>query len=347
MEVDLELGAMLLPQDYLKRNTSILGADLDAYFGKKILILGGTGFLGTWISATLLTAMEDGLSCNLNFITRDRAKFTQRFGKALKNSQQIQVNEIDLSVIDEIAPIEFDYCIMAATASSPKTGGLNNLVLDFASKGALALIERSLMAYEKEQVVIHLSSGAVHPNHGRQNFRYEETLDLGQPSSPYIMAKIFLEKGLRDLSQRFEKSKFINPRLFTFYGPLLELDAHFAIGNFMSMIMKKMPISITGSPKTVRSYLHAADLAIIILRMLGRPEKDPFNIGSETEVSMLDLAKNLRHALAENVQIEVKANSQQSYYVPSTSRTVEQYGPIELIEFQKGIRDWYQWALIS
>jgi nucleoside-diphosphate-sugar epimerase len=252
---------------------------------------------------------------------------------------------MDLGNVNPVAPIDFDYCIVASTSSAPKTGGLDDTNLGRSSAGAIALIGESLQEYEKSQVILHLSSGAVHPNHGKQNFHYSEIRELGQPTTPYISTKLNLELGLHNLAMKFRRAIFMNPRLFAFYGPLLPLDAHFAIGNFMASIVAKKEISIKGSPNTVRSYLHAADLASTIIKMMSQPEAGPFNIGSETEVTMLELAKMMTDILAKENKIEVINSQEPSYYVPSTSRTFAKYGVIESIEFQKGIRDWYQWIL--
>jgi dTDP-glucose 4,6-dehydratase len=335
---------MSLPLSYIQSNVKNLNLHLNSLSGRKILILGGTGFLGSWITATLMTAKDLGLDCELIFVTRNSSELNRKIGINRKGPK-IQIHEIDLSRISKIPVVDFDVCILGATSSTPDTGGLDSQNIIQSSISAISIVESALLNYSSDLTVLHLSSGAVHPGFGKQFIPFEETLKIGKATTPYITAKINLEVGLLKLKKQFRSLNVMNPRLFTFYGPKLPLDAHFAIGNFMKSSIERKEIVVNGNPGTKRSYLHAADLARIAIKMICAPCDNPLNIGSENEITIRDLTGKFSEFFNLEVKFSDVSSNPASYYIPSTSATKSIYGEFDLVNFEKGIRDWHQWSL--
>jgi UDP-glucuronate decarboxylase len=118
-------------------------------------------------------------------------------------------------------------------------------------------------------------------------------------------------------------------RCFSFVGPGLPLDIHYAIGNFIRDALHgegvyDEVITVKGDGSPMRSFLYLGDLVHWLLALLvdGRSETI-YNVGSDQAISILDLAYLVRDTLAPSKEIIVLGNSDhnignfaRNWYVP-------------------------------
>jgi nucleoside-diphosphate-sugar epimerase len=111
-------------------------------------------------------------------------------------------------------------------------------------------------------------------------------------------------------------------RLFTFCGE--RLDDKKAITSFYQLARANETIRITGNGSTVRSYMHGSLMAAWMWAIFQRGEKRrAYDVGSDTPVTMLELAKRVIQETMSASTIEVLGGvDPMPYYMPEdTSKT--------------------------
>jgi dTDP-glucose 4,6-dehydratase len=82
-------------------------------------------------------------------------------------------------------------------------------------------------------------------------------------------------------------------RIFNTYGPRMRLDDGRVIANFMSQALRGQPMTVYGDGSQTRSLCYVDDLVAGILAVLNSGDPAPFNLGSEHEVTVLELAREV------------------------------------------------------
>jgi dTDP-glucose 4,6-dehydratase len=185
----------------------------------------------------------------------------------------------------------------------------NNQPLLFTSSGAVYGTQ--------PQSVSHIAEGNVEPNPPTEQL------------NAYAQGKQIAERMCSEAGSSGQCSPII-ARLFAFGGEYLPRDTHFAIGNFVQNALDRKPIVVNGDGRARRSYLYGADMATWLWSALAHGENgEPFHIGSENSISILELAQNvarvsdlvLGYVPAVIVTLPVDESLPVHQYVPLTTNT--------------------------
>ena len=340
---------MLVPTSSLQTIAYQLDSAAESFRKKKVLITGSSGFIGNWLSQGLSYLNEHlGLDMELIFLSRKiDSNFRENISKY--KTRSITFIETDLTN-DNFSQIQvlknLDFVFHTATTLTNLEAQIRNSVAGFAILGTSKLIN-VIRASQEPPVFIHLSSGAVYGHHSSESglisedTKFDKNVDL----SSYGYAK----RQIEDLVISASKEGLIvgtNPRLFSFFGPSLPLDIHFAIGNFVGNAISGKNIQVTGSPNSSRSYLYVGDLVRKLLLLSIKPTAETIHIGSAKPINMLALASTVKEVVNDKIEVELtNLNTKANHYVPSVRKSnlyLEDYSEISLSE---GLQIWKQWLL--
>lgn len=86
-------------------------------------------------------------------------------------------------------------------------------------------------------------------------------------------------------------------RIFNTYGERMRVNDGRAIPAFMSQAIRGEDLTVFGDGMQTRSVCYVSDLVDGIYRLLMSDYSDPVNIGNPDEITMLDLAREVREVV--------------------------------------------------
>lgn len=295
-----------------------------------LFITGGTGFFGRWLLESFAQANRE-LNLNLNVValTRDAHAF-RRSAPHLTLDPAIRLHEGDVTTFAFLGGT-FTHVIHAAATSAAETfrgedplrkfdtltngtrrtlefaAGCGTRRFLFASSGVAYGVAPPGMTSIPESF-----SGAPDP------LDINSALGHGKRAAEFLCAYFAARHGW-DLSIA---------RCFSFTGPLLPLDLHYAIGNFVKQAHENPEIVVNGDGTPLRSYLYMSDLVVWLLTLLLKaPPGEIFNVGSDQAISIRDLAHRVRDVLCPDKSVRILGqpaysvgNAARSHYVPDISK---------------------------
>ena len=176
----------------------------------------------------------------------------------------------------------------------------------------------------------------VHP----QPETYWGNVDPIGPRSCYDESKRFAE-ALIMASRRATGVRASIVRLFNTYGPRMRVDDGRAIPEMLTAALEGRPLVVHGDGSQTRSFCYVSDLVDGLLRVALDPGADGevFNVGNPAEISILELADEIRRAVgsASAIEFDERRQGDPERRRPDITKIVERYGWEPTVELRAGL----------
>lgn len=263
-----------------------------------VLITGGAGFLGSHLCERFL-AEGDNVLCMDNFLTGSPENIAH-----LMDNKKFKFIQYDVTNYIYV-PEDLDYILHFASPASPidylkypiQTLKVGSLGTHKALGLAKAKNARFLIASTSEVY----GDPLIHP----QKEDYWGNVNPVGLRGVYDEAKRFAE-AMTMAYHRYHNVDTRILRIFNTYGPRMRINDGRAIPNFINQALNNEPLTVYGDGSQTRSVCYVDDLVEGIHRLLLSNENEPVNIGNPDEITMLDLAKEIRDIINPNCEIVFK-----------------------------------------
>jgi nucleoside-diphosphate-sugar epimerase len=319
--------------------------DFDYFSGKRVLITGGAGMLGSWLATSIVSASSSIGSSKTFVDIVSRRSNPKNLDQALrfKNCKYIQGDVVSRKMNG------YDLVIHAASPASPAHFGSLESMRSVNSGPISKLIESS----PNLDQFIFISTGEVYgkssPLNVEENFKSTE-FESSERSS-YPLSKIAAEIELNDLA---DKHAFLPGivRLFHSFGPGMSQEDGRSFPDFVWSAARGEPIQLYSDGSQTRSILYMEDAVVAILKIISKRFTKPVNVGSSTPVTIKQLA-NLVTKIADLSQPIITVNnnflpSPNNVSVPSNKllRTLGWEQKIDLDQCISRTLNWCKSALL-
>ncbi len=257
----------------------------------KVLITGGAGFIGSHLSKELISrghqvcVLDDLSTGRLENVThlRENPNFELVIGTILNQYLVDKLVEKNDVIFHLAAAVGVELIV-----KKPLESLTTNI------KGSETVLE---MAHRYNKKILITSTSEIYGKNVNGPLKETDDRILGSPLKTrwgYSTAKA-VDEMLAYVYWKEKKLPTIIVRLFNTVGPRQTSAYGMVMPRFIEQALKNEPITIYGTGKQTRCFIHIKDVIKALIELIQEPKAvgEVFNIGSQEEISIEQLAKQI------------------------------------------------------
>jgi len=320
--------------------------------GRRILVTGAAGFVGSFVAARLAAMGHQVTGCD-NFNDYYDPQLKNDRVKALLEPAAIVCERLDIADNAALKAL-FERVQPELVVHLAAQAGVR-----YSLENPSAYIQSNLVGFgnileccrqHRIEHLLYASSSSVYGNNAKVPFSEADQVD--EPVSLYAATKKANELMAYSYSHLYGFPA-TGLRFFTVYGPWGRPDM--AYFSFTEKMVRGQKIPVFAEGKLTRDFTYIDDIVEGVVRLLFKPQPEQggkarhavFNIGNNQPVMVLDFVRTLERVLG--VQAELDFQPMQAGDVPAThadtSRLQEWVGYKPSTPLETGLshyRDWYR-----
>ena len=252
---------------------------------RRILVTGAAGFLGSHLCRRLLAEGAEVIGFD-NLLTGRMDNLADLLGHPRFSFEHYDVT----NYLYVAGPL--DAILHFASPASP--ADFERLPIPILKVGSLGTHKALGLAKAKSARFLLASTSECYgdPEVNPQPESYWGNVNPVGIRGVYDEAKRFAE-ALTMAYHRAHRLDVRIARIFNTFGPSMRVDDGRMIPNFFRQALRGEPLVVFGDGKQTRSIMYVDDLVEGVWRLLRSSYVGPVNLGSQAEVSVLDLARTI------------------------------------------------------
>jgi len=260
----------------------------------RIVITGGAGFIGSWLSEKLISQGHEVL-CIDNFYTGNKHNLA-----LLLDNPRFEIIRHD--IVDPIH-IECDQIYNLACPASPVHYQKYPVrTIKTCVQGAMNMLD---LAQQLNCKILQASTSEVYgdPEQHPQTENYWGNVNPIGLRSCYDEGKRCAETLFFDYHRQYTVDIRV-ARIFNTYGPRMHENDGRVVSNFIVQALRGSPISIYGDGSQTRSFCFVDDTVRALMSLMNQDAHlGPINVGNPHEITVRELAHTIKHLTSSNSEI--------------------------------------------
>ncbi|MDN5067886.1 NAD-dependent epimerase/dehydratase family protein [Aliarcobacter butzleri] len=273
--------------------------------GKKVLVTGGFGNLGSYIVKHLIN-----LNYEVTILTRrEKYKF---------DNLKYKVVECDITNLEELKSklnYGFDFCVHCASFNEFFVENYSKKALEINSLGTRNLLE--VLNLKNLKNFIYFSTFHVYG----LNSGFIDEMTVANPKNDYASTHLFAEYYIKQFGYT-HNLKYTILRLTNSYGCPMYKDTdkwYLVLNDLVKMAFEKNKIVLNSNGKVKRDFIYMGDVANIVGELLEIDATNQiYNLSSNQSYEVIELAKKVKKIFEnrynESIEIQINQNDLTKYY---------------------------------